>query len=113
MMCAPCSSTLSDLFAAGSHTWSFVPSITAPIFHAGALKASLDASKLGRDIGVAQYEKSIQTAFQEVADGLAARQTFNDQLEAQRELAGAEVEMVELDNRERRLKDALAEVDGE
>ncbi len=34
-----------------------------------------------------------------------------DVLPANRELAGAEVEMVELDNREKRLKDALAEVD--
>ncbi len=36
-----------------------------------------------------------------------------DVLPANRELAGAEVEMVELDNREKRLKDALADVDGE
>lgn len=36
-----------------------------------------------------------------------------DVLPANRELAGAEVEMVELDNRERRLKQALAAVDGE
>jgi chromosome partitioning protein len=34
-------------------------------------------------------------------------------LPSNRELAGAEVEMVELDNRERRLKDALAAVDGD
>jgi chromosome partitioning protein len=36
-----------------------------------------------------------------------------DVLPANRELAGAEVEMVELDNRERRLKDALAKVDAD
>lgn len=36
-----------------------------------------------------------------------------DVLPANRELAGAEVEMVELDNREKRLKDALAAVDAE
>jgi outer membrane protein TolC len=34
---------------------------------------------------VANYEKSIQTAFQEVADGLAARQTYTEQLQAQRD----------------------------
>jgi chromosome partitioning protein len=36
-----------------------------------------------------------------------------DVLPANRELAGAEVEMVALDNREKRLKEALAAVDGE
>jgi chromosome partitioning protein len=36
-----------------------------------------------------------------------------DILPANRELAGAEVEMVELDKRERRLKDALVEVEGD
>jgi len=36
-----------------------------------------------------------------------------DVLPANRDLAGAEVEMVELDNRERRLKNALAKVDAE
>ena len=51
--------------------------------------ASLDYAKLQKDITVAQYEKSIQTAFQEVADGLAARQTFNDQLDAQRDFVAA------------------------
>ena len=42
-----------------------------------------------KDITVAQYEKSIQTAFQEVADGLAARQTYTDQLEAKRDFVAA------------------------
>ena len=36
-----------------------------------------------------------------------------DMLPANRELAGAEVELVQLDQREKRLKDALAEVNGE
>jgi multidrug efflux system outer membrane protein len=36
----------------------------------------------GRDIGVAQYQKTIQTAFREVADGLAARGTYAGQLAA-------------------------------
>ncbi|WP_017916318.1 efflux transporter outer membrane subunit [Xanthomonas sacchari] len=83
------SDALSTLFAAGSRTWSFVPSITAPIFHAGALKASLDASKLGKDIAVAQYEKAIQSAFAEVADALATRDHLQAQLTAQQALVDA------------------------
>lgn len=64
---------MSDLFKAGSGAWTFQPQINLPIFNAGSLRASLDYSKLQKDITVAEYEKSIQTAFQEVSDGLAAR----------------------------------------
>ncbi|RLU07333.1 multidrug transporter [Pseudomonas prosekii] len=75
---------LSGLFKGGSGGWTFQPQISLPIFNAGSLRASLDYAKLQKDISVAQYEKSIQVAFQEVADGLAARQTYRDQLSAQR-----------------------------
>ncbi len=82
-------SGLSSLFSAGSKVWSFVPSISLPIFHAGALKASLDASRIGRNIQVAQYEKAIQQAFSDVADTLAARDHLAEQLAAQRALVQA------------------------
>ncbi|UCR84274.1 AdeC/AdeK/OprM family multidrug efflux complex outer membrane factor [Pseudomonas chlororaphis] len=80
---------LAGLFKGGSGSWAFQPQINLPIFNAGSLRASLDYAKLQKDISVAQYEKSIQTAFQEVADGLAARQTYSDQLDAQRSLVEA------------------------
>ncbi|MCY1178183.1 Solvent efflux pump outer membrane protein SrpC [compost metagenome] len=57
-----------------------------PIFNAGKLRANLDYAELQKDVGVATYEKSIQTAFREVADGLAARGTYGKQLSAQSEL---------------------------
>jgi multidrug efflux system outer membrane protein len=74
------SSALSGLFKAGSLAWSFLPSITLPIFEAGQLQASLDVATVQKDINVAQYEKTIQTAFREVADGLAARGTYDDEV---------------------------------
>ncbi|WP_426201477.1 efflux transporter outer membrane subunit [Pseudomonas sp. TWP3-1] len=83
------SSDLSGLFKGGSGAWLFQPQINLPVFNAGSLRASLDYSKLQKDINVAQYEKSIQTSFQEVADGLAARQTYQQQLQAQRDLVQA------------------------
>ncbi|OUM07817.1 multidrug transporter [Pseudomonas syringae] len=79
------STELSGLFKAGSGGWLFEPQINIPIFNAGNLRASLDYSKIQKDIRIAQYEKSIQTAFKEVADGLAARQTYRQQLIAQRD----------------------------
>ncbi|QXZ17302.1 efflux transporter outer membrane subunit [Pseudomonas sp. AO-1] len=80
---------LSGLFSAGSGAWTFQPQINLPIFNAGSLRASLDYSKLQKDVAVAEYEKSIQTAFQEVASGLAARSTYQQQLQAQRDLVQA------------------------
>ncbi|MFG5863133.1 AdeC/AdeK/OprM family multidrug efflux complex outer membrane factor [Metapseudomonas sp. CR1201] len=80
------SNELSGLFDAGSGSWLFQPSISLPIFTAGRLKANLDYAELQKDIQVAQYEKAIQVAFQEVADGLAARTTYQQQLDSQRAL---------------------------
>jgi len=76
----------SNLFASGTRTWSFTPQVVAPIFAGGSLLANLKVSKLDRDIALAQYEKAIQTAFQEVANGLVRRSTLVEQLDAQRAL---------------------------
>lgn len=78
------SDALSSLFDAGTRTWSFVPSISIPIFNAGSLRASLDSAKIQKEVTVAEYEKAIQTAFSEVADALAARNNIDEQLNAQR-----------------------------
>lgn len=84
------SSALGDLFKAGSWGWTLAPQLVLPIFDAGRNQASLDAARAGRDIALAQYEKTIQTAFREVADGLASRATLLDQLQAQQALLNAE-----------------------
>ncbi|MFJ3369175.1 efflux RND transporter outer membrane subunit EmhC [Pseudomonas sp. NPDC086251] len=94
---------LSGLFKGGSGTWLFQPQINLPIFNAGSLRASLDYSKIQKDIGVANYEKSIQTAFQEVADGLAARQTYTEQLKAQRDFVTANQDYYRLAERRYRI----------
>lgn len=86
------STDLSGLFQGGSGTWSFLPQVSLPIFDGGANRANLDVAKINRDINVAQYEKSIQTAFREVSDALAQRNTVGDQLEAQQSLVNATAE---------------------
>jgi multidrug efflux system outer membrane protein len=90
------SAALSGLFGAGSLAWAFAPSIVAPIFEGGALRANLDLATVRKDIGVAQYEKTIQTAFREVADGLAARGTFDEQLAAQQRYTATQQRSLEL-----------------
>ncbi|MFJ2462785.1 efflux RND transporter outer membrane subunit EmhC [Pseudomonas sp. NPDC087615] len=94
---------LSGLFKGGSGTWLFQPQINLPIFNAGSLRASLDYAKIQKDIGVANYEKAIQTGFQEVADGLAARQTYTDQLQAQRDFVQANQDYYRLAERRYRI----------
>ena len=79
------SSTLDGLFGGGSGTWNFIPLIRIPIFEAGRLQASLDVAEVQRDINVAFYEKTIQTAFREVADALAERATLAERLDARRQ----------------------------
>jgi len=80
------SSELSGLFGSGSDYWTFSPSISVPIFNAGQLRANRDYAEISRNIQVAQYESSIQTAFREVSDGLAAQATYARQVQAQRDL---------------------------
>jgi outer membrane protein, multidrug efflux system len=90
------SAALSGLFGAGSLAWSFLPAITLPIFEGGALRANLDLGTLQKDVGVAQYEKAIQTAFREVADGLAGRGTYDDQVAAQERFTATQQRSLEL-----------------
>jgi outer membrane protein TolC len=63
--------------------WSFLPSIKLPIFSGGRNKAELDLAELRKESSVAQYEKTIQNAFREVADALLSRDSFARQLAAQ------------------------------
>lgn len=77
------SSELQGLFDAGSHSWRFSPSISLPIFDAGRNRASLNLAEVRRDLAVTQYEKTIQIAFREVADALAARQWLQQEIVSQ------------------------------
>src|SRR6202011_3666705 len=76
------SPTLGGLFKSGSVAWTFAPQITLPIFQGGQNLANLDFAHIEKNIQIAQYEKAIQSAFREVADGLAARGTYDQQIQA-------------------------------
>ena len=78
---------LSNLFTGASENWSVQPTAQLPIFDFGRNAGNLGAAKAQRNAAVAQYEKTVQTAFREVADALARRGTIDDQLAAQRSLA--------------------------
>ncbi|MDP2000911.1 MAG: efflux transporter outer membrane subunit [Rhodoferax sp.] len=76
------SSALNGLLKSGSWGFTLAPQLLLPIFDAGRNQAGLDSSTAGRSIAVAQYEKAIQSAFREVADALAGRDTLARQLQA-------------------------------
>jgi multidrug efflux system outer membrane protein len=91
------SAELSGLFKSGSDVWGFAPQIVLPIFDA-RMWSAYDATKIEREIAVAQYEKAIQTAFREVADALAVQGTVNQQFAAQQSLVNANAETYRLSN---------------
>jgi NodT family efflux transporter outer membrane factor (OMF) lipoprotein len=88
------SNQLSGLF--DNTAWSFTGQLLQPLFDAGRNEANLAATRAARDIAVAQYEKTIQAAFREVADALAGRATLGEQLAAQQAQADAEARRLEL-----------------
>lgn len=90
------SSTDFDQLFDGGSTWTFQPSINIPIFDAGARVAASRSAVAGRDIALAQYEQSIQTAFREVADALAVRSTIDRRLAAQTSVLAASQSSVDL-----------------
>ena len=90
------SPTLSGLFDAGSGAWTFMPQLTLPIFDAGRNISNLDLAEARKNIAVAQYEKTVQVAFREVADALMARDWLNEQVKAQAAVLKSETERLKL-----------------
>ncbi|CAG0997349.1 Toluene efflux pump outer membrane protein TtgI [Methylophilaceae bacterium] len=78
------SSDLDRLFSGGQGAWSFLPSITLPLFDGGRNRANLDLAHARRNMAIADYERNVQIAFREVADALADRHWLAEQIEAQR-----------------------------
>lgn len=83
------STALSGLFTAGTTQWSIAPTARQTIFDFGRNRANLRYAEASRDVAVATYERTLQTAFREVADALAQRGTIGDQLTARERRATA------------------------
>ncbi|GJI93858.1 RND transporter [Duganella caerulea] len=67
------SAELDGLFAGGSRSWTFAPSITLPLFDGDRRRQNLTLAEARRDSAIANYEKTIQGAFRDVADALSAQ----------------------------------------
>lgn len=77
------SGELDDLFRSGSGFFSLLPSLDLPIFDAGARQAQVDVTQATRREVMANYEAALQSAFREVADALAVRDSLAERLAAQ------------------------------
>jgi multidrug efflux system outer membrane protein len=67
-----------------------------PIFDAGRNRANLNLTEVRKNIEIANYEKTIQTAFREVADALVARSLLDEQAKAQEAVQNAQAERLKL-----------------
>ncbi|RNM09379.1 efflux transporter outer membrane subunit [Dickeya undicola] len=83
------SEALSSLFSGGAHVWSLAPAVSLPLFDGGANLSALRYAEAEKQGYVASYEKTVQTAFREVADALARKGTIDEQQAAQRDYVAA------------------------
>ena len=77
------SSELRNLVGNDGLTWSFGPSLSLPIFNRGRLNGNVTVARARDNIAIADYEHTIQIAFQEVSNALAGRRYLADQVAAQ------------------------------
>ncbi|HEX7748139.1 MAG TPA: efflux transporter outer membrane subunit [Bordetella sp.] len=88
------SAALAGLFSSGL-AWGVGAALSMPIFDGGANQGNLDAAKARKNIDIALYERTVQQAFREVSDDLAARGTYD------REAAAAQAQRQEIEDTRR------------
>lgn len=92
-----------DVLSGPSGFWSIAGGLTQPIFHAGALDAKRRAAVAAYDQAAAQYQSTVLTAFQNVADTLRALESDATALKAQVEVEALARESMDLSMQQYRL----------
>ena len=77
------STRFSSLFTGPARVWSYAGAVTLPIFTAGSISGQVTQAEAQQQQALFQYQKSIQVAFQEVADALVSLQKTREQLVVQ------------------------------
>ena len=90
------SNALSGLFKSNAQSWNVTPSASFSIFDFGRNKANLRYAEASREAAIANYEKTLQTAFREVSDALATRGTIREQIDAISALATSAIVAAQL-----------------
>ena len=83
------SNQLSSLFSRPNSAWSFVPQVTQPIFTGSRIKSGVRLAEAEQQAAVAQYEKSVQTAFTDVSNALIAHERVRESRVEQEKLVSA------------------------
>lgn len=85
---------LTDLFQGTA--WALSPSITLPLLDGGAAKAGVRKAEAAQGIQLASYEKTLLTAFKEVADALSVRRSLDERLQGQAAVVAASQQSADL-----------------
>ena len=86
---------LDDLVGSDRQAWSYGAGIVLPLLDWGGRRGQLDAARAQRDIAAATYQRTVQGAFQDVADALAGRRYIADQITAQELAVAAQERLAE------------------
>ena len=86
---------LNDLVGADRQAWNYGAGIVLPLLDWGARRGQLDTARAQRDIAAASYQRTVQGAFQDVADALAGRRYIADQIIAQERAVEAQQRLAE------------------
>lgn len=93
------SAALDGLLRSGSDLFSLAPSLDLPLFDLGLRQAQVEAAQATQREALALYEAALQTAFREVADALAVRDSLAERLDAQQAQVAAARRSLELAER--------------
>ena len=88
------SAGLSSLFRSGA--WAFQPAISLPLFDGGRLTSAMDLAQARKLTAVAEYERTIQQAFREVADQLSSRASLAVQMRSALAVRQAQLRRLEI-----------------
>jgi multidrug efflux system outer membrane protein len=90
------STTLQNLFTPGSSAFGITPQLVWPIFDMGTAYNGLRAVRAEQRVEAESYVSTVQTAFREVADALAVRQTVESELADDEALVRADEQSYQL-----------------
>ena len=94
------STTTSNLFDPANVIWNIGAGLLQPIFHAGQLQARKRGAQAAYDQAFAQYQQTVLSAFQNVADVLFALEFDAVALKAQAEAEAAARESLDMTNKQ-------------
>lgn len=83
------SNALTSLFTGGAFSWASGIDARYAIFSGGERRAGLSQTRAQRDASIARFQTAIQTAFREMADLLARRDTYHNERQAREEAVTA------------------------